>query len=403
MIGLYIWKAKDERGKLYQGRLQASSTSEAVAFVRSNYGYVLSLQVEREHGLSGLLRRLLHQQIRFSDKQRVVFFTQLSVVLNSGIPIFRGMELLQHRTSGKVGQACKNLAVGLNLGMPFAAAMEQSQVQFSSLAITLVKAGEQSGDLQLVLAELAKYYQKQAELKQFLVKSALYPCFLLLMSLGVLCFFLAYVLPMLADVYRSMGVKPAEFLLTMVRLQGYLSEYGAVLVVLVLIAVVAIAVQRKAMQGLLCRLPWVRKLYGAAVEIRLNKLLALLLERGIPITEAVELAMETVAVPAWRRQLYVFNALLRRGEGIGNAAQQVELVFSPLTLELISIGAETGYLPQMLNEAATILEQDLRERLERLRELLAPLLLLVAALVVGAVVCSVVSPLFDLFTALPDG
>jgi len=77
-------------------------------------------------------------------------------------------------------------------------------------------------------------------------------------------------------------------------------------------------------------------------------------------------------------------------------------VFSPITAELIVIGAETGYLPKLLNEAAGILEQDLQERLEKLREILSPILLLMAALITALVVCSVIGPLFELFTTLPE-
>ena len=100
-------------------------------------------------------------------------------------------------------------------------------------------------------------------------------------------------------------------------------------------------------------------------------------------------------------QLKIFNALCVVAKPSVLHLELLEM-FSPLTAELIVIGAETGYLPKLLNEAANILEQDLRDRLEKLREILAPLLLLVAALVTATVVCSVVGPLFELFSALPE-
>jgi type IV pilus assembly protein PilC len=138
------------------------------------------------------------------------------------------------------------------------------------------------------------------------------------------------------------------------------------------------------------------------LEIRFCKILSMLLDKGINITEAVELAAATIRQKERVRQLKIFNAALRRGEAISTALGTATEMFSPLTSELIVIGAETGYLPKLLNEAANILEQDLRDRLEKLREILAPILLLMAAIVTATVVCSVVGPLFELFSALPE-
>ena len=127
-----------------------------------------------------------------------------------------------------------------------------------------------------------------------------------------------------------------------------------------------------------------------------------MLNSGLNITVAVEEAGKTFTDEARRGQLYLFRQSLLRGVDIGTAAQRAGCIFSPLTREFIAIGAATGCLPKMLNEAAGILEQDLQSKLEKFRELFAPVLLLIAALLTALVVCSVMGPLFDLFTALPE-
>jgi type II secretory pathway component PulF len=149
-------------------------------------------------------------------------------------------------------------------------------------------------------------------------------------------------------------------------------------------------------------LPLVKKLHSMVLEIRFCKLLGLLLDKGISLTKAVDVATSTISGQKRIRQLKHFNLALHRGEAIGLAVGMATEVFSPITAELIAIGAETGYLPKLLHEAASILEQDLQERLEKLREVLSPILLLLAALITALVVCSVIGPLFDLFSALPE-
>lgn len=207
---------------------------------------------------------------------------------------------------------------------------------------------------------------------------------------------------MLASVYASLGAQPNEFLQFAVKVNHFLLDYGMEMSLVLGLILLYAYLSRQKLLKLCLRLPLVRSLYAMVLEIRFCKLLGLLLDKGIGITDAVEVATATISQKERVRQLKIFNAALRRGITVSVAVRSANKMFSPLTAELISIGAETGFLPKLLNEASTILEQDLRDRLEKVRELLAPLLLLMAALVIAMVVCSVVGPLFDLFTALPE-
>ena len=397
----FSWQARTSSGKLLSGKLRAKSEAEACSLVRNNYGFVVRLQVKESSWLLWQ-EKLLGSQSNLTDKQRIVFFKQLATILNSGVPLLDGMELLRQRSDFVIGKVAIKLVSYLQEGSSLASAMQKCGSTFSNLAVTLVAAGERSGELNNVFLEIADFYNKQRELKQFLYKATLYPLFLLCASLAVLVFFLLYVLPMLASVYSSLGAPPNGILQFAVQVSNFLMGNG-VAISLGLVSVVLCVYQRRERLLELClRLPLVRSLHAMVLEIRFCKILSMLLDKGINITEAVELATATIRHKERVRQLKIFNAALRRGEAISTALGTARKMFLPLTAELIVIGAETGYLPKLLNEAASILEQDLRDRLEKLREILAPLLLLVAALVTATVVCSVVGPLFELFSALPE-
>ena len=397
----FSWRARTRSGKLLFGKLRAKSEEEACSLVRNNYGFVVRLQVKESSWLLWQ-EKLLCSQSNLTDKQRIVFFKQLATILNSGVPLLDGMELLRQRSDFVIGRVAVKLVSYLQEGSSLASAMQKCGSTFSNLAVTLVAAGERSGELNNVFLEIADFYNKQRELKQFLYKATLYPLFLLCASLAVLVFFLLYVLPMLASVYSSLGAPPNGILQFAVQVSNFLMGNG-VAVSLGLVSIVLCVYQRReALLELCLRLPLVCSLHALVLEIRFCKILSMLLDKGINITEAVDLATATIRHKERVRQLKIFNAALRRGEAISTALGTATEMFSPLTAELIVIGAETGYLPKLLNEAASILEQDLRDRLEKLREILAPLLLLVAALVTATVVCSVVGPLFELFSALPE-
>lgn len=398
MINQYSWRARSAAGKSFSGKIAAPSADEAVLQLRQHYRYIVALKPCRKEQVFVRWRR----SRRFTDKQRIAFFKQLAVILNSGIPLLQGIEILQQRLDKKLGTVCQQLIQRLQAGSTLHEAMSCDRVFFPPLAVTLTAAGESGGELECVLEAAAEYYARQYELKCFLYKAAAYPLFLLAATAAVSLFFLFYVLPQLAGVYTSMQVQPDYFLQWVLRLNDFVSEHTLLLAAILAGTAVLLSLHQAALRTAILQLPGIKGIYGLVQEIRFCKLLALLLNSGLNITVAAEEAGKTFTDEARLGQLYLFRQSLLRGVDIGTAAQRAGCIFSPLTREFIAIGAATGCLPHMLNEAAGILEQDLQSKLEKFRELFAPVLLLIAALLTALVVCSVMGPLFDLFTALPE-
>ena len=279
--------------------------------------------------------------------------------------------------------------------------MERQPAFFLPLVVALTKAGEQSGELPQVLHSLVQYYARQKELQGFLAKTLIYPCLLVLAALVVLCFFLLYVLPMLADTYSAMQAQPTKLLLLFLAASEFMQAQPLGATALLCVLGSLIYKLMPLLQLFLFKISWIHSSYLLLMEARFCKLLALLLKSGLNITEAVSIAGATVTAKELLSKLQLLASYLERGIEISAAISHSLGFFSPLTEELLTIGAATGQLPQMLDEAAQIAESELQERLEKLRELLAPLLLLVAAAFTAGIVYAVLGPLFDLFTLIP--
>lgn len=338
----------------------------------------------------------------YSLTQRIIFLKQLHIILTSGISILKGIQLLTKRVDKPMQAVCKRLLIELQEGRPLAEAMSHNPAFFPGLVVTLTAAGEKSGQLQQILAAMVNYYSQQKELRGQLTKALIYPLFLIAAALGVMLFFLIYVLPILAATYSSFQARPAGLLQSFIALHSFIVEYRSLILPLVIIAVIAIYKSLPRLSKSLLSISWFRHLYSLVMEVRFCKLLALLLNSGVNITEAVTIAGQTITSPYWCSRLGLFQSYLQKGLDIGTAIEHSQGLFSPLTQELLIIGSSTGYLPHMLEEAAKIAEMDLKERLDKLRELFAPCLLLCAALVTAGIVCSILGPLFDLFTAIPE-
>lgn len=340
-------------------------------------------------------------QSKYNLEKQIVFFRQLAAVLQSGLPLLRGLQLLERQSEGD-SLLYYRLRTSLSRGSSFAEALAAEPEHFSRLAVSMAAVGEESGELSNLLLQLADYYERQDSLRRFVQRALIYPLLLLVAALLLLLLFGFYILPMLLETYTAMGIKPAGSLALVLRLRSLLLEEPLLGVLsLVLLTVALLAGGRRLLHWFL-RSRWSGNFHGLLIEVRLCKLLALLLEAGLAITRAVSIAMATVEDEECVTELRIFNSRLRRGLAVEQAAAAAEGLFSPLTLELICVGAATGYLPRMLEEAASAGEVRLTEQLERLRQLLVPVLLLMAALIVAVVIITIISPLFELLTALPE-
>ena len=331
-----------------------------------------------------------------------MFLRQLALVLQSGLPLLQAMELLRQRLDKKLHGVCLHLYQLLRHGASLAEAMAKEPKFFPELTVQLVQAGELSGQLGEVLEELADYYQQQEQLRSFLFKAALYPLLLLAATFGVLLFFLVYVLPILASVYRGMHIRPTGGMELLLQVQGFLVGNPMFVVCLLVVMALALRAVGKNVLRWLGRRRWCGNFYGLLYEIRFCKLLALLLESGLNITVAVQTIAKTMADTGFEQQLALLDSRLERGAEIMTCMAGTRGLLSPLTLDLVSVGAATGCLPAMLREAARIGQQDLETKIAKLREIIAPLLLLAAAALIAAVVCTVLGPLLELLSALPQ-
>lgn len=335
--------------------------------------------------------------LKFTQRQKIVFFKQLALILSSGLSLLQGLELMEKQSEKGLRVICNSLKISLMKGSSLADAMEQQRAFFSSLTIALTVVGEASGHLSELMKEMANYYEKQEELKAALIKASVYPLFLLSFSFIMLSFFGWYLLPILGNAYVSLQVQPKGLLAFMlwIREADLLKvELG---LALVLFLIFAALYRRELLKEKLLSMKPIWSVYRAFLELRFCKLLALMLSSGIDITNAVGMCNAAIGNSSRARfWLELFKRSLQRGMDIGTAAGGCNGFFSPITIELITVGAATGYLPEMLMEAARLEEQELYCKLDKLKELLAPCLLLISAVVVGVLVCSVVEPLFGL-------
>lgn len=389
---MYQYEAIDDQGHRESGFVNIDDYFQAVKYVRTNFGMIAKLQKLEAEPI---------QKSNYTDKERTYFFKQLGTVLQSGITILDGLKIIGEGKDKKLNHIAKQLAVRLANGMTISQSMGELSAFFTDLCITLVKAGEESGQLVTICRELAEYYDKKDRTENYVQRAAIYPLVVLFFAVGVLLLFLFVVLPNVAAMYTAFHAEQKGLLGALLNLRAFLLNYWYIVLALIGVFVFGIFKHGTHLKNFCFHLPVLKDFNQDILEIRFCKLLALLLNSGISIVEAIGTAALAVDEKGKYMELQHLKMSLAKGNDLATVLTCQDKFFSPMVKSFLIVGGSTGNLPKLLDDAARMREEILNDKMERAKELLSPILIIFLTLFIGVIVLSVLQPIFGLFEALP--
>ena len=404
---VYSFKALTSDGVSRKGIIEADTAKNARAALRAQALVPLDVELvasgSQKAGTTGTgLNRQLWSQRVFSATALAIWTRQIAGLVVAWLPLERALTALSDEAET---QPQRHLVAGLraevNGGTAFAVALSQHPREFPATYCAVVGAGEQSGDLGVVLERLADDLEQSQELKSQLVGAALYPAIVTLVAIAIVMFLLGYVVPQVAQVFA--GSKRALPLLTvlMLGLAGFVRNQGwLILFAIFLIALIArIGWARESFREkfdvMWLNVPILGKLASGYNAARFASTLAMLSAAGVPILKALQAAAETLSNRAMRADALDALALVREGAPLASAMAQKKR-FPGLLSMFARLGEQTGQLPLMLDRAARQLSTQVQRRALQLATLLEPLLIVAMGLVVMLIVLAVMLPIIQL-------
>jgi len=396
----YAFEALSADGQTRKGTLEADSAKSARTQLRTQGLVPLSVEAVQA-AKAGSAGALFTRRV-FGSQALSVWTRQLAGLVVSGLPLERALASL---SSEAESDAERNLVADLraevNSGSTFARALSQHPREFSAIFVAVVGAGEQSGNLGLVLEHLAQDLEDQQVLNAKLLGAALYPAIVSLVALAIVLFLVTYVVPQVASVFA--GSKRALPFLTvlMLGLSDIVRSYGW----LMLSALVAGSIAaRWALRAPELRyrfdaawlgLPIIGRLSRSYNAARFASTLAMLAAAGVPILKALQAASDTLSNQAMRRDAQDALVAVREGAPLASALAQKKR-FPGLLSMFARLGEQTGQLPLMLQRAASQLSSEVQRRAMQLATLLEPLLIVFMGLVVMLIVLAVLLPIIQM-------
>ncbi len=398
----YTFEALQADGKTRKGVIEADSTKAARALLRGQALVPLSVDPVAGGGAGSLLTKPIAGGRVFNGTQLAIWTRQLAGLITSGLPLERALTALADEAED---ERQRNLIAGLraevNAGSPLAKAMTQQPREFSGVYTAVIAAGEQGGNLGLVLERLADDLEERQALKAKLIGAALYPAIVTLLSIVIVVFLVSYVVPQVANVFAGSKRSLPWLTVAMLGLSDFVRAWGWWL--LGALALLAIGgrlalrnpVLRQRFDALWLRLPLVGRLARGYNAARFGSTLAMLAGAGVPILRALQAAAETLNNTAMRADAEDALVMVREGAPLASALAQKKR-FPGLLAMFARLGEQTGQLPLMLQRAAGQLGAEVQRRALQLATVLEPLLIVAMGLVVMLIVLAVMLPIIQL-------
>ena len=402
---LYHYKALNNRGEMLDGQMEAASDAE-VALRLQEQGH-LPVEAKLASDSAGETAwRALFKPKPFAGERLVQFTQQLATLLGAGQPLDRALTILLELPEDEVARrTITDIRDAVRGGTSLSTSLERQHGAFSRLYINMVRAGEAGGSLQETLQRLADYYERTNALRGRVTNALIYPAILLVMVSGALLFLLGYVVPQFAGMYESLDAEMPWFTQIVLGLGLFVRDWW-----ILLLAIPALLLwwfdRKRRDPAFRARLDeWLlgRKLVGSLVAkldtARLMRTLGTLLKNGVPLLTAIGISKNVLLNRSLASDVAAASEDVKNGAGLSAALAKGKR-FPRLALQMIQVGEESGALDTMLLKTADTFEQETGQALDRMLAALVPVITLVLAGIVGAVILAVLIPIYDLTNSI---
>jgi type IV pilus assembly protein PilC len=422
----YTYVALDSRGQESTGLVDASSTNEAIGQLRQAGYFPTNLSEEgmavgadrkatrraaktpRTKQAPGSKSLVLFQRKSVKPKTLMIFTRQLATLIDAGLPLLRGLNVLAKQERDSVLKSAINkVADSVQDGSTFSEGLAQHPRLFNDLYVNMVRAGEIGGVLELVLIRLAEFQEKAQKVKNKVVAAMVYPIIVLLLAIGIMIFLLIFIVPRFEIIFHDMlGDKPLPAItLFVIGVSDFMQKHWAVLLGAMIALFVAgkVAARTRAGRAALDRLKLRTPLFGDLIRktsiSRFSRTLGTLVTSGVPILQALNITRETAGNMVIARAISQVHDSVKEGESI-TLPLETSGAFPPMVISMIDVGEETGQLPEMLLKIAEVYDDEVDNSVAALTSLLEPIMIVLLALIVGTIVIALFMPLVSIISGL---
>ena len=403
-MAMFRYKALSAAGEALDGQMEAASAEDVISRLQDQ-GH-LPVEARRADQAGGEGLGALFKRKEFGSEQVLQFTQQLATLLGAGQPLDRALGiLLELPDTPEARRVVERVREAVRGGTPLSTALEQQHGPFSRLYVNLVRAGEAGGNLHESLRRLAEYLERSAQLRSRVVNALIYPIILVVLVCASVSFLLAFVVPQFQALFESMNAKLPWYSTLVLQVSLLVRGWWWAL----LLAATGVAAwlysrfndpaARRALDARVLTWKFPGDLIAKLDTARLARTLGTLVRNGVPLLTALNLSRPVLSNRVLAEAIEAAAEEVKTGSGLGYAMAR-QKCFPRLAVHMIQVGEESGELDAMLLKTADTFDQETANALDRLLAALVPALTVLMTLVVGAIMISVLLPIYDLTNSI---
>ncbi len=399
---LYSYKAMDSSNKEASGRIEAANEKVASQQLREKGLRPFEMKPVASGGVDvgAFFAGLKKKKVKASD--RMTFTRQLATLLEAGLPLMRALTILTEQSENPalrvMIEEVKNSVQG---GASFSEAIGKYPDTFNKLYVSMVRAGEVGGVLEVVLDRLAEFAEKDAALAAKVKSAMVYPAIIVIVAITVITILMAFVIPQFTELFGSMGATlplPTRILIT---ISGYVKGFwwaifgGMAGIYYGSKAWFKTGPGEKWRDATVLKLPVFGEIQRKMITARFTRTLGTLIQSGVPILQALSIVKDTTGNVVVGAAMDSVAAAVTEGEPLASPLHRIG-VFAPMVTNMIAVGEETGALDQMLIRIADNYDMVVEEAVKGLTSLMEPAIIVFMGVTIGFIVLALFMPLFDM-------
>ncbi len=390
----YIGYNADRR--VVKGRITSETEKSANDRLTQGGFQILSIKP-----INSFLATSINLRPSVKQEEIIMFSRQLALLLESGIGIVQGIELLKVQTTNKgFASMLEKIVNDLRSGSPLSAAMEKHSSAFSKMYCKIVAVGEQTGQLEGVLRNLADYTEQATAALRKVKQAMTYPIIVFFLAIGVGIVAVTFVMPPIMNLFKSFGTDLPLVTKLLIGFMDFMTRYGTYLGISILILVIVLFFYVRTPTGgyqkdlLLLRLPVIGRLNLVNSLSRTCRSIAMLFKSGLPLPDILTLTADSSGNRVLSRALLEVEQDIIRGESLA-ASMKRKPVFLPLMTEMTRVGEETGNLDNTLAIVADSFEIEAADKLQTVLGLIEPAMTIAIGLIVGFLALAIFVPIYS--------
>ncbi len=422
----FQYSALDAKGEQTTGAVSATTEAEAIQQLRAKGLYPTQIVEEgKTKGKKGAPAKAKgktaakakttskgHVGGRIKPKSLMIFTRQLATLIDSGLPLLRSLTVLEKQEPNPVLKATVSaLAENVQSGSTFSESLAQHPKIFNKLYVNMVKAGELGGVLEIVLNRLAEYQEKAQKLKNKIVSAMVYPVIVMFIAVAILVFLMIFIVPKFKEMFTNTDSElPLISKIVFGMSEFFLARPLIVPNVVFVFIMFGIGVflfnlwgrtagGRVIIDNMKLRMPVLGDIQRKSAVSRFSRTLGTLVTSGVPILQALNITRDTAGNVVISNAIEKVHEAVKEGETIVTPLQ-ASGVFPNMVISMVDVGEETGQLPEMLLKVADVYDDEVDNAVTALTSILEPIMIVILALIVGAVVFALFLPLIKMISTM---